>query len=470
MRGANLIGRAIEVMSAVDAVADDFDTWEGVCGKDGQAAPVGSGSPTLRISQDHGGRHRCLTSAISCARRSRPPTAARPSRPTPRSRARPRRARSAARSKGSTFAESRGVGVRLIRDGRLGYAYAADPDARRGARRRSAARARTPRSPSPTSSTCCPTPRDVDADARAVPRGLGRRPDRPTRCRWRSTWSAAPDLERPARHEDRPGAGRRRGLAGGDRLHGRGRRRVRAHRRVVRRRRARRRGRRDPDRLLLPHRARRSTSSGCEDGRRRGGRSARSACWARRSRRPRRCRSMLDQFAAMSFLGVLAGALNAETVLKGRSLFADDGGPAGRARTCSRWSTTARSCDGPGACPFDDEGVPSGRTELFTARHAERVPARHLHGGAHRRRAALDRQREARRRTRARRAWAPRTSTSTPATTPFDELLPRAEGGVLIQDVSGRALGREPDQRRVQRRRDRAAHRRAARWASRCAR
>jgi TldD protein len=51
VRGANLIGRAIEVMSAVDAVADDFDTWEGVCGKDGQAAPVGSGSPTVRISR-----------------------------------------------------------------------------------------------------------------------------------------------------------------------------------------------------------------------------------------------------------------------------------------------------------------------------------------------------------------------------------------------------------------------------------
>jgi TldD protein len=51
VRGANLIGRAIEVMSAVDAVAGDFDTWEGICGKDGQAAPVGSGSPTLRISR-----------------------------------------------------------------------------------------------------------------------------------------------------------------------------------------------------------------------------------------------------------------------------------------------------------------------------------------------------------------------------------------------------------------------------------
>jgi TldD protein len=51
VRGANLIGRAIETMSAVDGVAADFDTWEGVCGKDGQNAPVGSGSPTLRISR-----------------------------------------------------------------------------------------------------------------------------------------------------------------------------------------------------------------------------------------------------------------------------------------------------------------------------------------------------------------------------------------------------------------------------------
>jgi TldD protein len=51
VRGANLIGRAIEVMSAIDAIADDFDTWEGVCGKDGQGVPVGSGSPTLRISR-----------------------------------------------------------------------------------------------------------------------------------------------------------------------------------------------------------------------------------------------------------------------------------------------------------------------------------------------------------------------------------------------------------------------------------
>ena len=50
VRGANLIGRAMEIMSRVDVVADDFGTWQGVCGKDGQSVPVDSGSPTLRIS------------------------------------------------------------------------------------------------------------------------------------------------------------------------------------------------------------------------------------------------------------------------------------------------------------------------------------------------------------------------------------------------------------------------------------
>jgi TldD protein len=51
VRGANLIGRAIEVMSRVDGLANDFDIWPGICGKDGQSVPVGSGSPTLRISR-----------------------------------------------------------------------------------------------------------------------------------------------------------------------------------------------------------------------------------------------------------------------------------------------------------------------------------------------------------------------------------------------------------------------------------
>ena len=34
----------------IDAVDNDFDTWSGTCGKDGQNVPVSSGQPTLRVS------------------------------------------------------------------------------------------------------------------------------------------------------------------------------------------------------------------------------------------------------------------------------------------------------------------------------------------------------------------------------------------------------------------------------------
>jgi len=51
VRGANLVGRGIDILTAIDAVADDFETREGICGKDGQGVPVGNGSPTLRITR-----------------------------------------------------------------------------------------------------------------------------------------------------------------------------------------------------------------------------------------------------------------------------------------------------------------------------------------------------------------------------------------------------------------------------------
>jgi TldD protein len=51
VRGANLVGRGVDILLAVDAVANDFDTWEGTCGKDGQGVPAGVGSPTLRIAR-----------------------------------------------------------------------------------------------------------------------------------------------------------------------------------------------------------------------------------------------------------------------------------------------------------------------------------------------------------------------------------------------------------------------------------
>jgi TldD protein len=51
VRGANLVGNGIEILKGVDAVASDFDSRPGTCGKDGQGVPVGTGSPTLRIAR-----------------------------------------------------------------------------------------------------------------------------------------------------------------------------------------------------------------------------------------------------------------------------------------------------------------------------------------------------------------------------------------------------------------------------------
>jgi TldD protein len=50
IRGANLIGNGPQVLGSIEAVAADFDRREGVCGKDGQAAPVCNGMPTVLLS------------------------------------------------------------------------------------------------------------------------------------------------------------------------------------------------------------------------------------------------------------------------------------------------------------------------------------------------------------------------------------------------------------------------------------
>jgi TldD protein len=51
LRGATLIGSGIEVLKDIDMIAGDFDVKSGVCGKDGQSVPVGTGQSTLRISR-----------------------------------------------------------------------------------------------------------------------------------------------------------------------------------------------------------------------------------------------------------------------------------------------------------------------------------------------------------------------------------------------------------------------------------
>ena len=51
VRAAQLIGNGPDVLRLVDAVGNDFETWTGTCGKDGQGVPVSSGQPTLRVAE-----------------------------------------------------------------------------------------------------------------------------------------------------------------------------------------------------------------------------------------------------------------------------------------------------------------------------------------------------------------------------------------------------------------------------------
>jgi PmbA protein len=151
---------------------------------------------------------------------------------------------------------------------------------------------------------------------------------------------------------------------------------------------------------------------------------------------------VLDQFAGMTFLGVLSAALSAEAVLKGRSLFAGRVGD----RMGSELFTLVDDghvLAGPGACPFDDEGVPSRRTELFT-RGA-------LNGFLHNTYTATRMGEGARSTGNAQRGsyrGAPGVGTTNfyleAGELPVADLYRRAEGGLLIQDVSGAHSGANP--------------------------
>jgi PmbA protein len=148
---------------------------------------------------------------------------------------------------------------------------------------------------------------------------------------------------------------------------------------------------------------------------------------------------VLDQFAAMSFLGVLAGALSADAVQKGRSLFANLVGE----QVGSDLFTLVDDgtiLEGPGASPFDDEAVPSGRTELFT----KGVLNGFLHNTYTAHKGDTMSTGNAKRGYRS----PPDVGTSNfyldAGDTPREELFRRADGGVLIQDVSGVHSGANP--------------------------
>ncbi len=51
VRGATLIGNGLDVLTRIDAIGNDLAMKSGFCGKDGQQVPVGTGQPTVRISE-----------------------------------------------------------------------------------------------------------------------------------------------------------------------------------------------------------------------------------------------------------------------------------------------------------------------------------------------------------------------------------------------------------------------------------
>jgi PmbA protein len=73
---------------------------------------------------------------------------------------------------------------------------------------------------------------------------------------------------------------------------------------------------------------------------------------------------ILDPSAATSFLSVLAGALSGDAVLKGRSPLAElVGEPVGTGHVTL--VDDGRLGEGPASAPFDDEGMPTGRTAVI---------------------------------------------------------------------------------------------------------
>jgi PmbA protein len=149
---------------------------------------------------------------------------------------------------------------------------------------------------------------------------------------------------------------------------------------------------------------------------------------------------LLDPFAGSSFLGVLAGALSAEAVQKGRSLFAELVGEQVGSEVFTLVDD-GRLLAGPAASPFDDEGVPTGRTELITRGRLNGF----LHNSYTAHRGDTTSTGNARR---AGYRSAPGVGVSNfyvePGEIDLDGLLARAEGGVLIQEVSGVHSGANP--------------------------
>jgi PmbA protein len=149
---------------------------------------------------------------------------------------------------------------------------------------------------------------------------------------------------------------------------------------------------------------------------------------------------VLDPWAAASFLGVLAGILSAEEVQKGRSLLA---GMLGQDVASDRFTLVddGRFADGPAAAPFDDEGVPTGRTPVIEAGTLRAF----LHNTQTARREGTSSTGNASRAGyRGIPGVAPTNLLVEPGDRGADALLREADRAVYVQDVSGVHSGANP--------------------------
>ena len=149
---------------------------------------------------------------------------------------------------------------------------------------------------------------------------------------------------------------------------------------------------------------------------------------------------ILDPWAASSFLGVLARALSAEEVQKGRSLLADLVGEMVASEVVTLLDD-GRLMDGPSAAPVDDEGVPTSRTPMVDAGTLRGF----LHNTATARRAGTSSTGNASRPSyRGVPGVAPSNLFLEPGPDEPDAILRRAGRAIYVQDVTGVHSGANP--------------------------
>jgi PmbA protein len=149
---------------------------------------------------------------------------------------------------------------------------------------------------------------------------------------------------------------------------------------------------------------------------------------------------VLDPHAAVAFLGVLVQALSAEAVQKGRSLFASRAGEVVASEAVTLVDD-GRLLEGPAAAPFDDEAVPTRRTSLIQRGRL----AQFLHNTYTARRGrTLSTGNAGRSGYRSPPGVSSTNLVLEPGRLSLPELLARAEGGVYVQDVTGVHSGANP--------------------------